>query len=309
MPPQGKPEEKPSGRPDLFVEVISLIFGLLFLLYIVNGAILAAKNIWSEVSGPRGFTKEGIILSHARPISDLENPLNTRIINQEETSVYDSPAGRNIGNQPVLARGKILQGPVSISDSRYWYVDYDTDPDGWVKESSIAYLTREPNLFERILIYIITSIWYIAAIVVILTILSIMEIIYLWNKLDNLRTNERKLLYPETAKTFPENKNPHWQKIIEHIDSQNENDWRLAILEADIMLDGLLTNLSLPGDTIGEKLKAVDRSDFRTIDNAWEAHRVRNDIAHEGSRFHLNHREAKRVIELYKSVFNEFHLI
>jgi hypothetical protein len=75
------------------------------------------------------------------------------------------------------------------------------------------------------------------------------------------------------------------------------------------MLGELLDKLSLPGDTIGDKLKVVEKSDFRTLDDAWEAHKVRNRISHDGDGFVLNQREAKIVIGLYKNVFEEFQII
>ena len=67
--------------------------------------------------------------------------------------------------------------------------------------------------------------------------------------------------------------------------------------------------MSLPGNTIGEKLKAVEKSDFISLDNAWEAHKVRNSIAHEGMNHILNQREVNRVIDMYKTVFEEFRII
>ena len=66
------------------------------------------------------------------------------------------------------------------------------------------------------------------------------------------------------------------------------------------MLDELLNKLQLPGDTTGEKLKAVEPSDFTTIESAWEAHKARNVIAHEGSNILFNQREALRIVSLYE---------
>jgi hypothetical protein len=103
--------------------------------------------------------------------------------------------------------------------------------------------------------------------------------------------------------------NPRWEKITEHIHSTNPSDWRLAILECDIVLDEMLTKMSYHGETVADKLKAVERSDFLTIDQAWEAHKVRNAVAHEGSNFMMTEREAKRVVGLYEQVFKEFHYI
>jgi len=133
-------------------------------------------------------------------------------------------------------------------------------------------------------------------------------------KLAAIRVAQRKLLYPETTKVKigqSAGGSPiadKWKVVLDHI-SGGPNDWKLAIIEADIMLDELLDSMSYNGESIGEKLKGVEKSDFLTIDKAWEAHKIRNSIAHEGSNFVLSEREVKRVIDLYKSVFEEFHII
>ncbi len=106
-----------------------------------------------------------------------------------------------------------------------------------------------------------------------------------------------------------ENKNPRWQRVVEHLGSKNPGDWRLAVLEADIVLDELLDTLGYTGDTIGDKLKKVARGDFIPLDQAWEAHRIRNAIAHEGHEFMLSEREARRIIGLYEQVFRSFNFI
>jgi len=93
------------------------------------------------------------------------------------------------------------------------------------------------------------------------------------------------------------------------MESHNESDWKLAILESDIMLDELLDKSGYHGVTMSDKLKQVDKSDFNTIDLAWEAHKIRNMVAHEGSEFAINSREAQRVIKLYEQVFKEFKYI
>jgi hypothetical protein len=100
-----------------------------------------------------------------------------------------------------------------------------------------------------------------------------------------------------------------WSSIVEQASSDNPADWRLAILEADIMLDELLDVQGYHGDTTGEKMKQVERSDFNTIDAAWEAHKLRNEIAHQGSARNLNQREVRRAIDLYEKVFREFSFI
>jgi len=135
-------------------------------------------------------------------------------------------------------------------------------------------------------------------------------------KADHILRTEKAKLYPDNMSVSSPGNEPtknsmteKWEKIVKLSESQNSSDWRLAIIEADIILDDLLMNLHLPGETMGEKLKAVEKSDFTTIEYAWEAHKARNTIAHEGSNFLLNQRETRRIISLYEAVFKEFCLI
>src|SRR3989338_7210346 len=88
--------------------------------------------------------------------------------------------------------------------------------------------------------------------------------------------------------------------------SINENDWKLAVIEADSMLFDLLTQMGFKGENMGDKLKEANQSNFRSLNLAWEVHNIRNKIAHEGSSFELSLHEAKRVIALYEQIFQEF---
>jgi hypothetical protein len=100
-----------------------------------------------------------------------------------------------------------------------------------------------------------------------------------------------------------------WNHIAALVESTSENDWRQAIIEADIMLDDLLAMHGYEGDSVGEKLKQGDPARFRTLRDAWDAHMVRNQIAHEGSAFALTDQIAYRTIAKYKNVFEEFRAI
>lgn len=134
-------------------------------------------------------------------------------------------------------------------------------------------------------------------------------------KSDAIWAEEKANLYPQNVSASDEvvaDKEPvnkKWEEIKKKSESAEESDWRLAIIEADIMLDSLLEKLNLPGMTMGDKLKAIEPSDFLTLDNAWEAHKARNRIAHQGSDFLLNQREVARIISLYESVFKEFKIV
>ena len=100
-----------------------------------------------------------------------------------------------------------------------------------------------------------------------------------------------------------------WNRVREQAGSDSEQSHRLAILEADIMLNELLDVLGYKGETMADKMRGVDRINFNTIDLAWEAHKIRNKIAHQGAIHSISAREARRVVALYERVFKEFHFI
>lgn len=136
--------------------------------------------------------------------------------------------------------------------------------------------------------------------------------IYCFVRITQIRKLE-KMRFEAAARTVEAKDVPktqlRWHRIMDQIGSDNEHNWRMAILEADIMLNELLDLQGYKGETIADKMKQVERANFNTIDMAWEAHKIRNRVAHEGAEHVLTHREARRVIDMYARVFREFGFI
>lgn len=148
-----------------------------------------------------------------------------------------------------------------------------------------------------------------------LSIIFLVGIIVSVERLKRIRIKEAAIydVHIETAHSEAEEADPElagrWKKIVEEIESTNESSWRQAIVEADILLEDILTKMGYQGAGVGEKLQRVEKADFNSLDEAWEAHKVRNRIAHDGSSYLLSQYEARRVINLYKKVFEEFYFI
>ena len=100
-----------------------------------------------------------------------------------------------------------------------------------------------------------------------------------------------------------------WHNVQKHLSSGNPNDWKLAIIEADVLLERMLDKAGYAGVTIGDKLKGASTHSFKTLQDAWEAHRVRNQIAHGGTDFVLTEKVAKDTLIMYERVFKEFDVI
>lgn len=129
-------------------------------------------------------------------------------------------------------------------------------------------------------------------------------------RLFTVRREERAWELEQILKNVPakENENARWLTVERLLDSDNESDWKLAIIEADKMLDELLVVLGYQGASLGDRLLAVEKGDMQSLDEAWEAHKYRNRIAHETG-MQVADREARRIVGLYGRVFREYKFI
>lgn len=110
-------------------------------------------------------------------------------------------------------------------------------------------------------------------------------------------------VYDRDAVDTSSKKASRWEKILSLIKSENENDWRAAIIDADNLLEEALEDNGFLGTTVGERLK---NANFDTVQRAWAGHKVRNAIAHDPN-FTLTHREAKIAVANFGQVFSEFY--
>jgi hypothetical protein len=75
------------------------------------------------------------------------------------------------------------------------------------------------------------------------------------------------------------------------------------------MMEEVLKQKGLSGNTVSELLEGAKESGYRSIQNAWDAHLVRNQIAHDGSDFPLSQIEGRRVIKMFQNFFEELRVI
>jgi len=145
----------------------------------------------------------------------------------------------------------------------------------------------------------------IKMVLVSLGIVLFLWLIYLVQKKNQMHQKMHSMHSPKIVAPAPKKLDPRtekWNVVLEHINSSNQAEWRMAIIEADTYLEELMHQRGTPGETLGDMLKATK---IKTVNDAWEAHKVRNQIAHKGSSFNLTKHEANRVVHLYERVFHE----
>lgn len=159
-------------------------------------------------------------------------------------------------------------------------------------------------------VYQISQSWlsWFKLIVSVVSILVIALIIYCLVRLWEIKKEAEEKEKALEVKIIEEETFTHslkWENVLTHANSENPTDWRLAILEADTMLESASQKLPVVGETLGERLKKIDKGDLRSLDSAWEAHKVRNKIAHEGLDFQITKRDTLKTIGQFEEVLRE----
>jgi hypothetical protein len=104
----------------------------------------------------------------------------------------------------------------------------------------------------------------------------------------------RSALEPNSLEKIEET----WQQIEALVKQNQPMSWKMAILEADKILDYALKALALPGQDLGERLR-VAHYNYPTVNEVWPAHKMRNRLVHETD-YNITQREAARAIEQYR---------
>ncbi|MFW0871433.1 MAG: hypothetical protein ACKKL4_03200 [Patescibacteria group bacterium] len=105
-----------------------------------------------------------------------------------------------------------------------------------------------------------------------------------------------------------DSKSQRWEQIVKQVHSDDVNQWKIAVLDADSLLDDVLYEQGYAGEGVATKLRDAKNDNYETLRYAQEAHGVRNRIAHDAG-YALSQREAKMAIASYERFFNElYHL-
>jgi hypothetical protein len=140
----------------------------------------------------------------------------------------------------------------------------------------------------------------------VISMIAIAIAVYSYMRLNEIISEEtKKLGLALSWHTERAQKNARWDRVETYMTSLNPSDWKIAILEADNILDQVVERMGYAGTTLGERMKHIEASDFPYLDDAWNAHKTRNAIAHKGTDYELSRSQAEQTINIYHRVFKE----
>lgn len=94
-----------------------------------------------------------------------------------------------------------------------------------------------------------------------------------------------------------------WADILTQAKSGQPAALKISIIEADQLVDQAMKDRMIPGDNMGERLKAVGNK-WPGINELWAAHKLRNRIAHEANvQVKLSH--VKQALRAFESALRQ----
>ncbi|MBI5254462.1 hypothetical protein HY932_01635 [Candidatus Falkowbacteria bacterium] len=117
----------------------------------------------------------------------------------------------------------------------------------------------------------------------------------------------RKISRPKLLGLSQKEIQHRWKEVCDIMKVKKEMNYKLAIIEADKLLDHILKAMNFQGDTMGDRLKvAIYR--FPKLRKVIWAHRVRNQIVHEVN-YGLRHGVAKLLLKLYRNALKHLRVM
>jgi len=95
-----------------------------------------------------------------------------------------------------------------------------------------------------------------------------------------------------------------WQEIKSRLDSPSEAEHKLAVIEAEDILDNILKRMGYKGETLEERLNQLSPFQLPTIGEILEVHKIRNNIIYDPD-YRLSLEQAKKILEIYEKTFKD----
>ena len=112
------------------------------------------------------------------------------------------------------------------------------------------------------------------------------------------------LLTGKRGYTF--NKQAYQAKFLEienKFKKENPASYAMTVINADKLLDKAMMEMGIPGKTMGERLKKCGDK-FTNLNGVWQAHKLRNAIAHE-SDIEVSYKRAFNALAIYKQALKD----
>lgn len=99
-----------------------------------------------------------------------------------------------------------------------------------------------------------------------------------------------------------------WAKIKKRIESRNEANWKLAVIEGEEIIEKTLSDMGYEGEGIREKLKDVDQNIIPNLPDLISSYDIFLNILADPD-YKLTHDKAIKTISTFEEFLKEFELM
>ncbi len=152
------------------------------------------------------------------------------------------------------------------------------------------------------------NLWWLESAAVILSALFLWGTVYIINKTNYLTIKREQYLEVLGKDYLSKDRTLRiWKQILRRLESEDANNWRMAILEADHILNEILKMSGYLGK-MDEKLLNLAAEQLSNIEDVRRAHLVRDKISGDPA-FPITKEEAADVVRVYEVSFRELNLL
>ncbi len=98
-----------------------------------------------------------------------------------------------------------------------------------------------------------------------------------------------------------------WAKVLKRLDTGKEADYKLALIEADSLLNDILKKIGYKGKTMAEMLEQLDSKTLPNIEQIWKTHKIRNNVVHDPD-YKLSLEDARKALGIYEKTFRDLEM-
>ncbi len=149
---------------------------------------------------------------------------------------------------------------------------------------------------------------FIVGIYVIVLILDLILILIVRDVGANLRESFTGMNIPAELTRKKKRLKADWTKITRRLESENESEYKVAIIEADNLIDNLVKRLGYKGDNFLMRLDNIPSGQIEHVEELKKAHEIRNRIIHDET-FVITKEEAKEVLGTYEKFLHYFEVL
>lgn len=95
-----------------------------------------------------------------------------------------------------------------------------------------------------------------------------------------------------------------WARIVRKIDYGSYDSMKIAIIDADKMVDDVLKRIGILGQHTADRIAQIDQDTFPSLKALWRAHRLRNTVVHDPS-FAFRESDARLALAGYEAFLRE----